>query len=107
MNHFAHALVITEEEFTDCFDNETPAWNILTSTDYMVHCLFDVTAEKLIYLNDNIHCNIEENINSFLEGFKYANGEFNSFVEKIIVVVPNYCYDKKEVEQAIKEYYGF
>ena len=68
---FIHAVVLTEEEMENGH-YDTGDWGDLTDGDYVVHCLYSVDNEQIIFLEDNGHQPIVTIIESFLDGVRYA-----------------------------------
>lgn len=57
------------------WDGEDYDYDDITCGDYIVFALWDITDEnhpKMIMCDDNIHTPIESDIESFIEGVKYA-----------------------------------
>ena len=68
---FIHAVVLTEEEIENGY-YDTGDWGSLTDGDYVVHCLYSVDNEQIIFLKDDGHHPIVSIIESFLDGVRYA-----------------------------------
>lgn len=107
---FIHAVIFDVDEFKDITDT---SWENLTDGDYIVHCLYSIDSQKIIMLNDNTHTNIEENIDSFLEGIEYclsmsindANTDFEPVdITKAYIVVDNsLSYNEEAVGLCLNE----
>lgn len=75
---FIHAIVVNK-------DTDTLNWDDLKEQDYTVHCLYSVDNEEIIFHNDNIHSNVEDEINAFYDGIEFCG--FDPVEERVIVVV--------------------
>lgn len=51
-------------------------WDNLISCDYCVHCLYSVGRNEITLLGDNIHDPIEAQIDSFLDGVLFCEGQY-------------------------------
>ena len=67
---FIHAIVMDTDEFNAL---EEHTWDYLSDGDYIVHCLYSVDNEHIIFLEDNTHQPIETQIETFLEGVRYRD----------------------------------
>ena len=67
---FIHAIVMDTDEFNAL---EEHTWDYLSDGDYIVHCLYDVDNEHIIFLEDNTHQPIVAHIETFLEGVRYRD----------------------------------
>ena len=67
---FIHAIVMDTDEFNAL---EEHTWDYLSDGDYIVHCLYDVDNEHIIFLEDNTHQPVVSQIETFLEGVRYRD----------------------------------
>ena len=67
---FIHAIVMDTDEFNAL---EEHTWDYLSDGDYIVHCLYDVDNEHIVFLEDNTHQPVVSLIETFLEGVRYRD----------------------------------
>ena len=107
MKNLIHGIVFNKDELEDilCDDtlpNDIEAWDILTSGDYVVHCLYDEDDKIMIYQDDNTHYNVESEIEAFQCGLQYAGLDVKA-AKTIICIEGNYSsYDTGIVMEAIE-----
>ena len=107
MKNLIHGIVFNKDELEDILcdgilPNDIRTWGILTSGDYVVHCLYDEDNKVMIYHNDNTHCSIESDIEAFQCGLQYAGSDVK--ITKVIICIEgNYSsYDTAIVMKAIE-----
>lgn len=107
MKNLIHGIVFNKDELEDilCDDtlpNDLSAWDILTSGDYVVHCLYDEDDKVMIYHDDDTHCSISSDIDAFQCGLQYAGLDVKT-AKAIIYIEVNYSsYDTEIVMEAIE-----
>ena len=69
-----HGLVFTTEEITE-EEIKNTEFTDLTFGDYITHILIDEDKQTIILYGDNIHNPIEAEIESFVDGLRYAGIE--------------------------------
>lgn len=82
MKNFVKVHVITDDDISfikdDGYENpeDIDCKEYDFDWDYAQMALIDVDEQYVIMWNDNIHSNIENEIDNFLKGFSYANEEY-------------------------------
>lgn len=66
--------MFSEEEYDNLDDINPEDYDF--NWDYAQMALIDADTEEVLLWNDNIHTNIEDNIDNFLEGYKHSSNEF-------------------------------
>ena len=96
-----HGIVFNKDEL-DIFCDGIPSWDILTSGDYIVHCLYDEDDKIMIYHDDDTHYNVKSEIEAFQCGLQYAGLDVKT-TQVIICIEDNYSsYDTAIVMEAIE-----
>ena len=77
----------------DSWDNESYDYDDVTSGDYVVFALWDITDEnypKLLLCNDNCHSNIEFEIECYLKGVAYCQDIEQYYSRNILLCKDEY-----------------
>lgn len=103
MLNFVHAIVFDKTEYEGIkeMDGMSETWDLIKDGDYIVHCLYDTVNHKCIYLDDNTHHHIEEEIESFVAGCQYAGSDV---IVTRAYTVATWSYDVDEVAKLIEEH---
>ena len=72
---FIHAVIYDKSEYDELkeYGVDFENWDDITEGDYIVHCLYDVDNETILFHEDNTHKPVEAMIENFLDGIEYGN----------------------------------
>ena len=72
---FVHAVIFDKDEYKYLCELgvDFKSWESFTDGDYVVHCLYAVEDQQIIFHEDNTHAPIETMIGSFFTGYVFAN----------------------------------
>ena len=96
---FIHAVVFNVDEFKDITDT---SWKELIDGDYIVHCLYSIDNEEIIFLEDNCHQPIETIIESFYQGIELCGFDVQE-TRAYIVVDNGLSYNEEAVGLCLNE----
>ena len=83
--NFIHAIIFTTEEW-ESFGNDIPTdWCDADYADYVVHMLYDLNNETIVYYSDNTHEPINTQVDSYFEGIESCG--FSVSVDEQICLV--------------------
>lgn len=100
---FIHAVVFNVDEAKQISKENFNNWNELTDGDYIVHCLYSVDTAEILYLEDNIHSHIENDIENFYRGIEFCGYDDIEETRAYIIVDNGLSYNEEAIGLCLSE----